>query len=200
MTVEELQAQLDEMRAEKEAVNAKNRELLTKLAKSKSPEVDVEKHFQMVEEFENLKVEHAKLVKTYKMESEKFNATLSAKDATLQKHLIEDNLTNSLAKSGVKPEYLEAAKALLRQNAQLKDNMPFIGDKPLGDAVTEWIGNEGKHFISAPNTQGGGAGGSNSTGGVDAKKYFDKNNAEFSLTKQAEIMQSNPELYNQLKG
>lgn len=56
---------------------------------------------------------------------------------------------------------MDAAKAMLRGQAAIKDGAAVIGDKPLADHVTEWAGtDQGKHFITAPaNSGGGGQGG-----------------------------------------
>ena len=100
MTLEELQAQVSDLQAEKEAVNAKNKELVSELRKVKSinKEVDAEKYFAMSEELDNLKVEHEKLTKTYKADTEKLTKSLSDKDSSLQRYLIEDGLSSTLAR------------------------------------------------------------------------------------------------------
>ena len=155
MTLEELQQRVSDLEAEKEAVNSKNKELVVELRKVKSlnKEVDVEKHFKLVEDFENLASEHDKLLKTSKIDSEKMATSLKAKDDALRNHLIEEGLTSNLAKAGVKPEFLEASKALLRTKALLKEEngayQALLGDKPLTDGIAEWVSGEGKHFIQA---------------------------------------------------
>ena len=177
MTLEELQQRVSDLEAEKEAVNSKNKELVVELRKVRSlnKEVDVEKHFKLVEDFENLKTEHDKLLKTYKIESEKMATSLKAKDDALRNHLIEEGLTSNLAKAGVKPEFLEASKALLRTKALLKEEngayQALLGDKPLTDGIAEWVSGEGKHFIQASGASGGGAsGGGSHSGGENLKR------------------------------
>ena len=173
MTLEELQAKVSDLEAEKDAVNAKNKELVAELRKVKSvnKEVDAEKYFQMVEGLETTKAELEKLQKTYKLETEKLSKTLSDKDSSLQKYLIEDGLSSTLAKIGVRPEFIDASKALLRQKASIKEDngelKAYLGDKPLNDAITEWASGDGKHFVSPPSSYGGGAGG----GGQGGAKF-----------------------------
>lgn len=165
MTLEELQAKVSDLEAEKDAVNAKNKELLgeVKKLKAQGKEVDVEKYFATVDELETTKSELEKLQKTYKLETEKLSKTLNDKDSSLQKYLIEDGLSSTLAKIGVRPEFIDASKALLRQKASIKDEngelKAFLGDKSLSDAITEWAQGDGKHFVSPPSSFGGGAGG-----------------------------------------
>lgn len=170
MTLEELQAKVSDLEAEREAVNSKNKELLSELRKVKASnkEVDIDKHFQLAEDFENLKAEHEKLIKVSKLDAEKLTKSLSDKDSALQRYLIDDGLSTNLAKMGVKPEFMDASKALLRQKAQLKDEggeyKAYLGDKSLSDGIAEWITTDGKHFIAGKDSQGGGANGSGSTG------------------------------------
>lgn len=165
MTLEELQAKVSDLEAEKDAVNAKNKELLgeVKKLKAQGKEVDVEKYFATVDELETTKSELEKLQKTYKLETEKLSKTLNDKDSSLQKYLIEDGLSSTLAKIGVRPEFIDASKALLRQKASIKDEngelKAFLGDKSLSDAIAEWAQGDGKHFVSPPSSFGGGAGG-----------------------------------------
>ena len=103
--------------------------------------------------------------------------SLKAKDDALRNHLIEEGLTSNLAKAGVKTEFLEASKALLRQKALIKEEngayQALLGDKPLTDGIAEWVSGEGKHFIQASGGSGGGASGggqSANTSGVDISK------------------------------
>lgn len=173
MTLEELQQRVSDLEAEKDAVNAKNKELLgeVKKLKAQGKEVDVEKYFAMSDELEKTKAELEKLQKTYKLETEKLSKALSEKDSSLQKYLIEDGLSSALAKIGVRPEFIDASKALLRQRASIKEDngelKAYLGDKALNDAITEWASGEGKHFVSPPSSYGGGAGG----GGQGGAKF-----------------------------
>lgn len=173
MTLEELQAKVSDLEAERDAVNAKNKELLgeVKKLKAQGKEVDVEKYFAMSDELETTKAELEKLQKTYKLETEKLSKTLNDKDSSLQKYLIEDGLSSTLAKIGVRPEFIDASKALLRQKASIKEDngelKAYLGDKPLNDAITEWASGDGKHFVSPPSAYGGGAGG----GGQGGAKF-----------------------------
>lgn len=184
MTLEELQQRVSDLEAEKEAVNSKNKELVVELRKVKSlnKEVDVEKHFKLVEDFENLASEHDKLVKTSKIDSEKMATSLKAKDDALRNHLIEEGLTSNLAKAGVKPEFLEASKALLRTKALLKEEngayQALLGDKPLTDGIAEWVSGEGKHFIKASGGSGGGASGGGSHSGGENYKRSEMNHSQ----------------------
>ena len=184
MTLEELQQKVSDLEAEKNLVDSKNKELVVELRKVKSlnKEVDVEKHFKLVEDFENLASEHDKLLKTSKIESEKMATSLKAKDDALRNHLIEEGLTSNLAKAGVKPKFLEASKALLRTKALLKEEngayQALLGDKPLTDGIAEWVSGEGKHFIQASGGSGGGASGGGSHSGNENYKRSEMNHSQ----------------------
>lgn len=102
-----------------------------------------------------------------------------ADESTYTQNLLIDNgLVAELTKHGItNPVHLKAAQALLRAGVQVvadgDKRIVKFGDKPLGDAVKEWAaGDEGKHFVSAPNNAGGGApGGTNrGAGGADLSK------------------------------
>lgn len=176
MTIEELEKQVGDLQAEKEAMSAKNKELLGEIKKLKAKNndaVDAEKYAELESKFDELKSENDKLVKKYDADVKKLNADLSTANGSLNRYLIDAGLSDNLAKAGVKAEFLEAAKALLRGQASLKDEKgelkAYIADKPISEFVSEWAQKDGKAFIAAPQGQGGGAGGSNNTASTSAK-------------------------------
>lgn len=195
MTIEELQEQVAALQAEKEAVAKKNAELLAEVKKerSKSREIDADKYYAMVDELEAVKAENSKLNGELKLkgkEFEKLTATIGEKEATLQKLIIDDGLNNALVSAGVKPEFMAGAKALLRSQAQLKDNAAVIGDKPLQDFMTEWVAGDGKHYIAAANNSGSGAGGgSRDSGGQTVDLKSASNKAERIAAIEAKLKQ-----------
>jgi multidrug resistance efflux pump len=175
MKVEDLtQDKLDELLAGLERVDAlekSNKGLQADLAKAKAKakgaEIDPEQHAELQTQVEHLQSELQKATGSSKKEIEKLTAELSKKDGALNQYLIESNLTNELVKVGVKPEFMEATKALLKAQATIKADgdkyEAIIGDKPLSEAITEWAsGDTGKHFIKAPDNNGGGSQGSGS--------------------------------------
>lgn len=176
MTEEELQKQISDLQAEKEAMSAKNKELLSEVKKLKAKNndaVDAEKYAELEAKFDELQEQNDKLVKKYDADVKKLNADLSTANGSLNRYLIDAGLSDNLAKAGVKAEFLEAAKALLRGQASLKDEKgelkAYIADKPISEFVSEWAQKDGKAFIAAPQGQGGGAGGSNNTASASAK-------------------------------
>lgn len=159
-----------ELEAAVEALTAKNRELLGEVkvakAKAKGAEIDPAEHAALQSEIEGLRADLTKVSKDSAKTIEQLQKDLSAKDNSLQSYLIDNGLTEALVKAGVRSEFMPAAKAMLRNQAQIKadngDYAALMGDKPLVDAVAEWASSdEGKHFISAPANSGGGAAGGN---------------------------------------
>ncbi|CAB3922372.1 hypothetical protein [Achromobacter deleyi] len=149
-----------------EALSAKNKELLAELraakAKAKGSEIDPEEHARLQTQVEDLTGKLDKVTKDSNRQIEKLTKDLTDKDGALTQHLIDGGLSTALAKAGVAPHFMDAAKAMLRGQAAIKDGAAVISDKLLADHVTEWAGtDQGKHFITAPaNSGGGGQGGS----------------------------------------
>lgn len=143
-----VQDQLDELKAAKEAADEE--------AAAKTG--DVEKIKQQLE------AKHSKEMNALKEQ-------ISAKEGSLHKLLVENGLNEALAKVGVAPQYLEAAKALIqtKNKPEIVDvdgnSTAKIAGKAISDFVTEWSqGDSGKHFVAAQHNSGGGASGAHGTG------------------------------------
>lgn len=156
-----------------EAMNAKNAELLREVkiarAKAKGVEIDPNDFMALQTENETLKSQLDKVAKDNAKTIEQLQANLTEKDGALQSYLIDNGLNDAMLKSGIKPEFMAAAKAMLKSQTKLmSDNGQYsalMGDKPLTEAIAEWAaGDEGKHFVSAPANSGGGATGGTGNG------------------------------------
>jgi len=165
----EVKALIEEVTAAAtEALSAKNRELLgevkTLKAKAKGADIDPAEHAALQQKVEELTDELGKVQKTSKAEVEKLTRALAEKDGALTQHLIDAGLTDALAKAGVAPHYLNAAKAMFKGQAALKAEngqyQALIGEKPIAEAIKAWAqSDEGKFFVVAPQNGGGGANG-----------------------------------------
>lgn len=76
--------------------------------------------------------------------------------------LVDNGLTEALVKANVAKQFLPAVKALFAGKVEIKtegtERKAFIGDKPLGDAITAFAqSDEGKHYVAAGNNRGGNA-------------------------------------------
>ena len=213
MTIEELQAELEETKLALDAVSSNNKKLVSELknARAQNKEVDSEKYFAMQDELETLKHEHEKLNKLHKTETERLSKGLNEKESYLQRLIVDDGLTNALAKLGITGVKLFDAKAILKDKIDLKQNgdkyEALIGGKPLNDFIKEWAEAKpsddgfvsiasfnipsGKNYIAAPQNTGGGATGGGSSGGQ--KSFKDMNEMERNT-----LYRENPQLFEQM--
>ena len=170
--------------AEVKGLKAKNGELIDQIKKlRKQTEIDPADLAAVEEERDALKQQLAeanKAVKKATGDLEAANKRAEQAEGSMTSLLVDNGLSEALAKAGVtNPVHMKAAKALLAgQVAVADDNGTKVvkaGDKPLADYITEWAqGDEGKHFVSVPDTTGGGSqggrGGSNSTGDMGGSR------------------------------
>lgn len=211
--IEALRAEVEEAKLSIEALMAKNRELImsNKKLKNQTSEIDPDKYNAMQDELETLKHEHDKLNKLYKTDTERLSKGLNEKESYLQRLLVDDGLTNALAKLGITGVKLFDAKAILKDKIDLKQNgdkyEALIGDKPLNDFIKEWVEAKpsddgfvsiasfnipsGKNYIAAPQNTGGGATGGGSSGGQKSFK-------DMSEMERNTLYRENPQLFQQM--
>jgi hypothetical protein len=153
---------------------AKNQELLGKIKKlQKDATIDPAEYQALQAEKDELEGKLAEALKTTKAavkEAETAKKALEGEAGFVSKLLVDNGLTDALLKANVKPELSKAVKAMLASQVTLKaegsERIAMIGDKKLNDFISEWAkSDEGKHFVAAPNNQGGGANGGASGGG-----------------------------------
>lgn len=146
----------------------KNKELLGKLKKAtKEATIDPAEHQELLaarEALESKVLELTKSLKAATTEIETSKKSFEVESAFVSKLLVDNGLTEALLKAGVKPEMTKAVKSMLSAMVSLKtegsERMAVVGDKSLNDFVQEWSeSDEGKHFVTAPQNQGGGANG-----------------------------------------
>lgn len=185
MKLEELtQDKLDGLLSKFEALEESNRGLKSDLVKlkvkAKGADIDPDDYANLQNQVAELSGKLESDGKLSKKELERLSGLVKEKDSALTTYLLDANLTDSLAKSKVKPELMDAAKALLKMQATIKaengNYQAVIGDKALGEFVKEWATSEtGKHFVSAENNSGGGAqgGNNNSQSKIITRSEFD---------------------------
>lgn len=170
MTEEEILA----LKAEKEALLNKNKELLSELktARTKNKEIDIDAYYKTLDELDSLKSENSKLSNELNKKSKEFDGlsnTLLEKENYLKNLTLENSLNEQLTKVNVKPELLPAVKALLKGQASVNENNVLIGDKAINDFMAEWSTTDGKAYIQAPANSGTGATGSNGSATTSGK-------------------------------
>lgn len=128
----------------------------------------------------------AKKAETEKAKVEKeFGEKLSKKSGDIQRLIRDEAILKELTANNVKPEFLKAAAAMLRDRVEVdedamqafclgKDKDGKETKKVLAEYLKEWAGtDEGKNFVLASQSSGAGAGGGSgggSGGGVDLSK------------------------------
>lgn len=156
-----------------EGLSNKRDELLAEVKKLKAGrDIKPEDVAKLEEQIDALKGELSESQKAAKQAAKA--AETAAKDLASErdrndKLIVDNSLTDALVKHGVtNPVHQKAAKALLKESgvsvvADGDTKVVKVGDKALADYITEWAGgDEGKHFVAAPNAQGGGSQGGRS--------------------------------------
>ena len=204
MTLEE---QIEDLKNQVEATNAKNSELLKDLrtAKNKNKELDVDTYNKVLDENDNLKSEVSKLTGTIKqkdIEVQKLSTSYQEANGKLEQLSYDDAITKVVDGLKLAGNKQAIAKKLLKAEATFKDGVLSFGDKSVDDFIKDWTSPTGEGYMFLEGTQhsGGGASGGSHTGGNDLSRYFDRSSKDFNLTEQARILQENPTLYKQLKG
>lgn len=150
-----------------DGLKAKNTELLGKIKKLQQGQQIDPADLQAVEnERDELKgklTEANKLLTKAQKAAEDATKRADGIDAAYSESIKDGALTEALTKAGVtNPVHLKAAKALLASALGVADEdgkrVVKAGDKALADFTTEWASSdEGKHFVTAPDTSGGGS-------------------------------------------
>jgi len=166
-----IQAQIDEATAR---LDAKNRELLAEVKEArKGRTIDPKEIEDRDAQIETLKGQITNLEKTAKTattEAATIRKQLESAEGFTTRLLVDNGLNEALATAGVtNPVHLKAAKSMLGGQVQIvadgENRVVKVGDKALKDFVKEWAtGDEGKHFVAAPQNSGGGSGGGGSQG------------------------------------
>lgn len=174
-----------EKRQELEAQNAEEAE-----ARKKAEEEAALKSGDVEKITSTLKEKHQK-------EMDAKDAKLAEKDSQLHKVLIDEGLSSSLTKAGVAPQHLDVVKAYIKTNhkAEVGENGAVIDGKSLSEFVTEWAqGDQGKHYVAAPNNSGAGANGQNGGGKAPGENKGDMGGDKEART--AAIRNKFPDLEN----
>lgn len=147
-------------------LKAKNAELIAKNKKLQAgATIDPAEYAALEAERDQYKqqaADAAKALKKATADVEAANKRAADTDTAFANTLKDAALTEALTKAGVTPALLKAAKALHSASLQVADDngtrVVKAGDKALGDFITEWAGSdEGKHFVAAGDSNGGGA-------------------------------------------
>lgn len=159
-----------------EGLVAKRDELLVEVKKLKQGrQINPEDVAKLESEIDTLKNDLSAAQKTAKKavtDAEVAAKKLADAEGYTTKLLVDNGLNDALTKANVtNPALIKAAKAMLAGNVQVvvegDQKIAKFGDKPLHEAINEWAGSdEGKHFVTAADTSGGGSQGGHKSGGA----------------------------------
>jgi len=156
----------DAIAAEVEGLKAKNAELIAKNKKLQAGATITPDDLAAVEsdreEWKSKFLAAEKAAKKLTTDLEVATKKAADIDSAYSRSVADAALTEALSKAGVTPALLKAAKALHGSALQVVDDNGArtvkAGDKALSDFITEWAStDEGKHFVAAADTQGGGS-------------------------------------------
>ena len=200
MTLEELQAQVEELKAEKESVNSKNKELLAELktARNKNKEIDADAYYKTLDELETIKDENSKLLGTIKqkdIEVQKLSTSFQEANGKLEQLSYDDAITKVVDGLKLAGNKQAIAKKLLKAEATFKDGALSFGDKSVDDFVKDWTSPTGEGYMFLEGTQhsgGGASGGGNNGLGIKAL-------SQMSEAERIQLFKEDPIKFNQMK-
>lgn len=133
----------------------------------------------------------------------KASARLNSAEGAVQSLLVDAGLTEALTKAKVAPEFLDAARALIKAKEQIAigeaEGKPaaMIGEESLAQFVEGWTqGEAGRHFIAPAGNAGGGAAGGAGGTGRQANPWSKEAR---NLGEQARLLREDPALAGRLK-
>lgn len=153
-----------------EQLKGEKKKLQDRLAKGvDDPEVVTKLEKQLEDAQTALEKANADL-KTATKDRDKATKGLETETAFTRNLLIDNGLTEALAKANVSTALMPGAKALLQGKVQIvtegDKRVAKAGEKGLADFVSEWSqSDEGKAYVSVGNNGGGGANGGRANGG-----------------------------------
>jgi hypothetical protein len=170
MTLEELQALVEELKDGNSKLSENNKLLNTQLNKerNKNKELNLEDFNKLTEKVEQLESENSKLNGTIKqkdIEVQKLSTSFQEANGKLEQLSYDDAITKVVDGLKLAGNKQAIAKKLLKAEATFKDGALSFGDKSVDDFVKDWTSPTGEGYMFLEGTQhsGGGASGGNNT-------------------------------------
>lgn len=148
----------------------------------------------------------ANIAKKTAAEMAKKDAKIVALENKIRRVMIEQGLTKALVEAGIRPEFMDAAMAMLQRRAIVEmdddeDPVAMIktdeGDIPLEKYVPDWAASDqGKVFVAPP--KGGDANGSDSKRKAQERGPNPWKDESYNLTQQSRIFKENKPLAEKL--
>ena len=170
MTLEELQALVEELKDGNSKLSENNKLLNTQLNKerNKNKELNLEDFNKLTEKVEQLESENSKLNGTIKqkdIEVQKLSTSYQEANGKLEQLSYDDAITKVVDGLKLAGNKQAVAKKLLKAEATFKDGALSFGDKSVDDFVKDWTSPTGEGYMFLEGTQhsGGGASGGTTT-------------------------------------
>jgi len=137
-------------------------------------------------------------------EMSKTAARLTQAETAVQKLVVDNGLTEALTRAKVAPEFLEAARALIKAREEIAigdaEGKPvaLVGEQPLTAFVEDWArSDQGRPFIASAGNSGGGAGGAGpASGGLQTNPWAKDSR---NLGEQVRLLKEDPALARKLR-
>ena len=177
MTLEELQALVEELKDGNSKLSENNKLLNTQLNKerNKNKELNLEDFNKLTEKVEQLESENSKLNGTIKqkdIEVQKLSTSFQEANGKLEQLSYDDAISKVVDGLKLAGNKQAIAKKLLKAEATFKDGALSFGDKSVDDFVKDWTSPTGEGYMFLEGTQhsgGGASGGSNTNISVSGK-------------------------------
>ena len=177
MTLEELQALVEELKDGNSKLSENNKLLNTQLNKerNKNKELNLEDFNKLTEKVEQLESENSKLIGTIKqkdIEVQKLSTSFQEVNGKLEQLSYDDAITKVVDGLKLAGNKQAIAKKLLKAEATFKDGVLSFGEKSVDDFVKDWTSPTGEGYMFLEGTQhsgGGASGGSNTNISVSGK-------------------------------
>ena len=177
MTLEELQALVEELKDGNSKLSENNKLLNTQLNKerNKNKELNLEDFNKLTEKVEQLESENSKLngtIKQKEIEVQKLSTSFQEANGKLEQLSYDDAITKVVDGLKLAGNKQAIAKKLLKAEATFKDGALSFGDKSVDDFVKDWTSPTGEGYMFLEGTQhsGGGASGGTTTTPNDQPK------------------------------
>lgn len=207
-TLEEMQEQLEAALDSVEKLTKKNKELIEEKRRardggeSRVSEIEA-KLDEMTGLLEAERKAHEKTKKIAAAAEKDLSDKLNTRNAAYERVVRDEAIAKHIAEVGVKKEFFGAVASLIRDRVQVdqetgqafavvKDKDGKEGKKSVSDYIKEWSGSdEGKAFVVAPQSSGGGAVGTTGNAGISRNNTGNPWKKEsWNMTKQLDLIRS----------
>ena len=173
----------DIIESEVSGLKKKNTQLIEKLKKEETEREAAETELEEVKETltkgkPDFEKEKKKLEDKFNKDKKELEDKLAEATGHINKLVIETGISDALNEAKIAPVHSKTVAAFIKSSNKIdldtSGDTPKakVGDKPLAEFIKSWAeSEEGKHYVAAPDNNGGGAkGGGDKAGNIDLMK------------------------------